>query len=244
VKKAYDGLIAEMRMKGMTLQQIADSVGVTREWIRQILKNQHPEVKVGGHTEHEVARMLGQSPKRLAYWRGKGVLKPKRLGGRWVYDDAEVEKTKQILEELKKSTNPVTLTCRACGKEFQIKRWDYRSRLGRKNRPRRLPFFFCSRQCFGKYSGVHYGFGKEVRQKSMRKWLRLLVKYEDYLPLPSVSKRDNEVVLATISGVPTREICKKYGFTRQRIYQIERRCARVAVATAKFNRKHQGKSKV
>lgn len=49
----------------------------------------------------------------------------------------------------------VILRCGHCGKEFRLQMSDYNARM----RERKVPEFFCSRHCYGKYWALLFGFG-------------------------------------------------------------------------------------
>jgi len=54
-----------------------------------------------------------------------------------------------------KDKNKITVTCSICGKSFILLLSDYRSRL--KSKIREGEDLYCSRRCWGKYVGKHYG---------------------------------------------------------------------------------------
>lgn len=153
--EVYDGQIAEMRLEGYTLQQIGEVTGVTRERIRQVLEQKFGRIEPVRCFEAEAARRIGCSACMLATLRKKGVVCPKRLGYHWLYDANEMDKAKLAVEAYRQRRKLVVLKCAQCGKEFELSGHEYNARLRR----RKIPLFFCSRQCYGRYIALHYGFG-------------------------------------------------------------------------------------
>ncbi len=153
--------IVEMWREGYSLQQIGDAVGVTRERIRQLLEK-HAVTKPSFYTEKQVARLIGCSTWFLCNLRRRGVINPKR-SGHLLYSVDDLTEARRALDEYRQEHSPITLKCKQCGRDFQLKPSLYRARLRR----RKFPGFFCSRRCMGKWSGAQYGF--RVHQKN-RKW--------------------------------------------------------------------------
>jgi len=60
IYEEYGDLIATFRSGGRTLQQIGDRLGVTREWVRQVLREHFPDCYMPPSTG-EAARTLGIS---------------------------------------------------------------------------------------------------------------------------------------------------------------------------------------
>jgi len=108
-------------------------------------------------TEREVAQLIGCSSSKLETLRKKNLITPIKLGGKLLYDDGEVEKAKRLLAEKRRPTFK-TLTCETCRKEFTLTKKQYYARFERKDRPRKLPFAFCGKSCFGKFIAQNYGF--------------------------------------------------------------------------------------
>ena len=91
--------IVEMRRSGYTLQKIGDCVGVSRERVRQILKEHHVKPESGLLNEAEVARTIGCSIDRLRRLRQQGMLNQVHRGNSFhYYAKAELEKVKLALQ--------------------------------------------------------------------------------------------------------------------------------------------------
>jgi AraC-like DNA-binding protein len=91
--------MVEMRRSGYTLQKIGDSVGVSRERVRQILKEHHVKPESQLLTESKVAKAIGCSICRLRRLRKQGMLNPLHRGNPFhYYDRAELEKVKLVME--------------------------------------------------------------------------------------------------------------------------------------------------
>lgn len=168
VREVYNGKIGDMRLQGYTLQRIGDTVGVTRERIRQILGRHFKGIQPEGYCEAEAARLIGCSENMLADLRKRGILTPKRYGGWWLYDNSELDKARQAVVAQRQSHLLITVTCGQCGKEFPIRQSVYNTRLHRKNR--KIPFLFCNRHCYGRYLGLHHGLGVHPEHSSHKLW--------------------------------------------------------------------------
>ena len=117
ISMANIGEIKRPRDQGYTLQAIGDMFGVTREWIRQILKKHYGTTMVLGLTSRaQLARIIGCSDMQLYYLEQKGVLNPIRIGFRYLYDRDEAEKA--ALAVFWKPPHWVTLVCEWCGEVF------------------------------------------------------------------------------------------------------------------------------
>ena len=153
----YDNQIADMRRQGYSLQQIGDSVGVTRERIRQLLKRKIRRlIEPIVCNEDEAARRIGCNSIVLVHLRKRGLVNPKRYSFFWLYDASEMDKAKQLVEASRQWHKSVVVICGQCGKEFTLMRYAYNART----RKRKLSSFFCSRPCWGRYVGIHYGYGR------------------------------------------------------------------------------------
>jgi len=156
VIEIYNGRILDMRREGYTLQQIGDATGVTRERVRQILNKYFGGTKHDYLSEQEVARRIGCSYGPLERLRLEGLINPKRYGRFWLYDMDMVQKAQKILGVGQRGAL-ITLICKICGKGFSLKGYIYNRRFHNEKRPRKLPFAFCSKVCYGKYFGRHHG---------------------------------------------------------------------------------------
>ena len=119
-----------------TLQAIGDKVGVSRERVRQILKS------AGEHTK-------AWRPKRLCANCGKKLIHR--------YHPANDRKERFCSKECYSQYHHITLECELCHKFFrrvisEILHYDDASH--------RYNHTFCSRQCFGRWLGLHYGRGR------------------------------------------------------------------------------------
>lgn len=110
VWEAYNGQLADMRRSGASLRQIGNITGVTRERIRQILKRHYGKIQVPFLTEKRAARIIGCGDWRFKKLREQGLLKPKHMGRRWLYDRDELEKAMLLLQRV----------CTHCGKPIPI----------------------------------------------------------------------------------------------------------------------------
>lgn len=95
--QTYNGTLAKMKRSGMTLQQIGDRVGITRERVRQILKYRFGEVHSAYITEAAVGRVVG-STYRITELRKRGLVNPKRLSYWYLYGPEEVAKALKLLD--------------------------------------------------------------------------------------------------------------------------------------------------
>lgn len=98
VWETYNDQIADMRRQGHTLQVIGSTIGVTRERVRQIIKEHYGEIKRNLLTEPNVARIIGCSVTRLQNLRRSGVINPIRYEGFHFYDRSETEKAMLVLQ--------------------------------------------------------------------------------------------------------------------------------------------------
>ena len=106
IYEEHGNLIPTLRSEGRTLQEIGDRLGVTREWVRQVLREHFPDCTPPPSTE-EAAKTLGMSYYRFrSAARRLGVQPMGRSRGRvwWSLDVLRVVQTAQ---------EPVR--CRICG---------------------------------------------------------------------------------------------------------------------------------
>lgn len=95
-------IMATMKWRGHTLQEIASEFGISREAVRQRIKRYCDKVDlpypvpIGDRAKHlgflsakAMVSRLGCSLCRLAYYRKQGIINSKRLGNRWFYNEVE-----------------------------------------------------------------------------------------------------------------------------------------------------------
>lgn len=110
--ETYNGQIADMRRQGHTLQEIGNTVGVTRERVRQILTEHYGRVEISLFKEAGAAKIIGCSAERLKKLRENGVVVPTRSGKWfWLYSRGEMEKAMLALQR----------NCEHCGAPLPIK---------------------------------------------------------------------------------------------------------------------------
>ena len=103
--------IVEMRRSGYTLQEIGDSIGVTRERVRQVLQERCGRIEKLFLTESEVASEIGCSIWRVVNLRKRGILKPCRRGNSLnYYDRGELENIRLAIQRY----------CLNCGEPLPI----------------------------------------------------------------------------------------------------------------------------
>ncbi len=110
-RRVYGAEIVGMRRDGKTLQEIGDYYGVTRERIRQVLRDLYPGVKPivkpGIYNQKTVSVIVGISTQSVAELSKKLHLKPwTTLKYRW-YDSEQVEIIENYLRNRK---------CKVCGR--------------------------------------------------------------------------------------------------------------------------------
>ena len=112
VFQLYNDQILNMRKEGKTLQEIGDTVGVTRERVRQILKARWPEK---GHikipTTTTCAKMLGTSPPRFEKIAKEMGYVFKQFYVYHIWTPEALEAVKTYLRDRK---------CRICGKNLYL----------------------------------------------------------------------------------------------------------------------------
>ena len=147
----YDGIIPAMRIQGHTLQAIGDKCGVSRERIRQILREHYPnQLHPTLLTRKQLAQILQCSPSLLQTIEAEGLSPSIHRDHRFFYDPKDIEAIKAIVES-KQPIPEVQLICEVCGKTFYRKPYYIR--------PTQSPGRFCSNKCKSSFLGVHYGFG-------------------------------------------------------------------------------------
>lgn len=167
VWETYNGQVKQLRNQGLSLAKIGDKVGVTRERIRQILEKHYGTTIPSGLIPRiRLAKLLGCSDPMLKTFENEGKVHPSRRGDRVWYTPEESERAFLALQEYKLKHAPVLLKCGQCEQEFKVSRRDFNAR----NRKRKLTLWFCSKHCYGRYSGLHYGFSAHSEHKRFRKW--------------------------------------------------------------------------
>ncbi len=98
IRDIYNGTIPNMRKEGYTLQEIGNTMGVTRERIRQILARFYGNAKTDLLPEGRVAKIIGCNSHRLEKLRKQGVLTPRHTSYDWLYSKEEIEKAISLLQ--------------------------------------------------------------------------------------------------------------------------------------------------
>ncbi len=111
VWETYSRQIANMRQQGYTLQEISDTVGVTRERIRQILWKHYRGIEPLLVPEQKVARIIGCSTFTLQKLRKSGVINPRHSNYFYLYSRDDIEKATLVLQR----------SCPHCGKTLPMK---------------------------------------------------------------------------------------------------------------------------
>jgi hypothetical protein len=128
VWKRYSLQITEMRRSGYTLREIGDSVGVTRERIRQLLQQHHVNVDILLLSEKRMAKVIGCPVGRIVKLREQGIINSRNHGKRsHYYDTGELEKAKLALQR----------HCLHCGQPLTmnyIGKYCYKCRVGLRGR--------------------------------------------------------------------------------------------------------------
>ena len=126
-----------------TLQEIGDKYGVTKERIRQILKEK------GEATRHWTARSAART----------GNVCPS-CGG-WKEDiSVRCLNCYRLKQRAERGSTLVPVSCDWCGKiTWRYPAWVIRSA----NSPRHKGHQFCNRRCQGSWVGTNYGFGVRRR---------------------------------------------------------------------------------
>jgi len=147
----YNSRILKLRQQGLTLQLIGDKVGVTRERIRQILKEHYGTTKISGFiTRNKLAGLLKCSNCILTTLERKGLLNPLHYGSHYLYTRDEAKKAAILVAQAREPD--VERTCEVCGKQFYVRPYDIKH-----TSPRR----FCSRQCHGAWFGKYFGYKRK-----------------------------------------------------------------------------------
>lgn len=141
--------VKQLRDQGYSLQAIGDKFGLTKERIRQILKERYGTTRMLGLTPRDLlAQLLGCSNGRLILLEKGGVLRPIHVSGCYLYNRDEAEKA--AMEVMRPRAPDVEKICEECGKKFYARPYKINPHS---------PHRFCSRVCQGRYAGLHYGIG-------------------------------------------------------------------------------------
>jgi len=111
VWETYGQQIVEMRQSGHTLQEIGDTVGATRERIRQILNEQDIDFNTSLLSEAEVIRLMGCNREIFRRRREAGEITPSRTVKRYrYYDSHELEGIRAVIQRY----------CKNCGQPLPM----------------------------------------------------------------------------------------------------------------------------
>lgn len=118
VWETYNGQIASMRRQGHTLQAIGDTMGVTRERVRQIIKKHYETVERGKpaslFTTAEIIQLTGLPANTISYYHRGGVIKSTNASVK--YPLYSMDALKAILDYRQ---------CDICGKPIPTRRHTY-----------------------------------------------------------------------------------------------------------------------
>ena len=106
-EKIKEELLILERSKGKSLRQLGQIFGISHEKVRQLLVR-YDRSQVRLLPEGRVAADLGYPVAWLVQLREKGIIKPTRPGGRWLYSEEQVRQIPSLLGEIRK--------CEQCGK--------------------------------------------------------------------------------------------------------------------------------
>lgn len=83
IGETHKGQIATMRRQGHTLREIGDTVGITRERVRQILVEYYGSTATASGElmiTRELAEVTGYSRSQIWALKGKGIIEPSGIG--------------------------------------------------------------------------------------------------------------------------------------------------------------------
>jgi transcriptional regulator with XRE-family HTH domain len=98
--------LTQERSKGKNLRQLGQMFGISHEQVRQILAK-HGRSRVSFLAENTVAVKLGYPVDWLIKLRKKGLIKPRRPGGHWLYSEEQVRQLSSLIAEMRR--------CDRCG---------------------------------------------------------------------------------------------------------------------------------
>jgi len=107
VSPAFIELLSRERSEGKSLRQLGQMFGRSHERVRKLLaKYDLPQVTL--LPESRVAARLGFPVCWLIWLRKRGIVKPIKPGGRWLYSEEQVRQITSLIAEARK--------CQQCGK--------------------------------------------------------------------------------------------------------------------------------
>ena len=106
VSPATVELLIRERSKGKSLRQVGRMFGRSHEGVRQILAKYSPS-RVTLLPENTVAVKLEYPVSWLIQLRKKGIIKPTKPGGRWLYSEEQVRQITSLVAEMRR--------CERCG---------------------------------------------------------------------------------------------------------------------------------
>ena len=125
IYEEYGGLIATLRSGGSTLQQIGERLGVTRERVRQVLREHFPDCSPPLGTR-EAARTLGMSEHNFrSAAKRLGIQPVGRSPGKiwWSPDVLRIIETAQDLVRCPVCGRPVPSRRRVCCSQGCLDEW-------------------------------------------------------------------------------------------------------------------------
>lgn len=136
----YNGQLMDMRQSGMSLQEIGNTVGRTRERIRQLLEKHYQTTEIENFiTRTQLAKELGTNWHAVRQLELKGLVNPILLGYRYLYDKRDIDRIKSIIKK----------ACVHCGEPIPLN-----SKLSK----------YCP-ECSKEHKRYHYPFLSEVDKK-------------------------------------------------------------------------------
>tara|TARA_B100000745_G_scaffold242193_1_gene164517 strand:- start:353 stop:901 length:549 start_codon:yes stop_codon:yes gene_type:complete len=146
----------------VTLKEIADEIGRTKERVRQLINDSHKDNDL--KPIHRIKRRGGINPEKKDFCIdgcGKSVYKvfrKKFTSPEYICRDCR-----------KKRWEAVKISCSNCGKTFSPNEgYKYHRRLYKK-KAKYPDLDFCGKTCLGEYSGKNFGFGAN-RRNINRRW--------------------------------------------------------------------------
>jgi hypothetical protein len=106
VSAANVELLIHERNNGKSLRQLGQMFGISHERVRQILAK-HSRARVTLLPENTVAVKLEYPVSWLIQLRKKGIIKPTKPGGRWLYSEEQVRQITSLVAEMRR--------CERCG---------------------------------------------------------------------------------------------------------------------------------
>jgi hypothetical protein len=106
VSPATIDLLIHERNKGHSLRRLGRMLGVSHEWVRQILAKHNPS-RVTFLAESTVAVKLGYPTTWLIKLRKEGIINPTKPGGYWLYSEEQVRQIPSLIAEMRR--------CERCG---------------------------------------------------------------------------------------------------------------------------------